>query len=83
MLDGQCTGKGPVQTLVRSSTGKCFVQALQYKHVLGSNLFNFRRYKMVQGRTVSKFRTTEQYRQVFCASCVVRSGPGKYCVQAL
>ena len=48
--------------VVQSSTGKCFVQALWYKVVLGSAL--------------CKLCGTKYYWEVFCASFVVRSNTG-------
>ena len=53
----------------KSSTGKYFVQALQYTVVLGSAL--------------CKLCITKYYREVLCASFVVQTGTGKCFVQLL
>ena len=52
---------------VRSSAGKSFVHVV---HV-------------VLESTLCKLCSTKQFREVFCASFVVRSSTGKYFVQAL
>ena len=55
--------------VVVSSTGTCFVQALDYKVVLGS--------------TLCKLCSTKQYWGVLCASFEVQSSTGKCFAQAL
>ena len=81
-LAKQCWEVFCASFVVQRSAGKCFVQALQYKVVLGSAFYKLSSTKQYW-YFLRKLCNTRQYWQVPCASFIVQSNIGKCFVEAL